>query len=192
VPYVESCVDHGIASDTKQDLAKRLEEVFKTDADVVITTGGASVGDHDHVQDVLESLGVEIDFWKIAIRPGKPIMFGRKGKTLVFGLPGNPVSAMVTAIVAVLPALRALGGHPEPLGTCMRLPLSAPLPANGPRRHFIRAVVSAKGDGISAVRPSKETDSSHLSSLANANALIIHMENAGELPAGHIVDVILL
>jgi len=189
-PHTAACIDHGIASDDKAELEKHLAQLLDSDADVVVTTGGASVGDHDYVQEVLKSLGVEIDFWKIAMRPGKPLMFGHKGKTLVFGLPGNPVSAMVTATVAVLPALRALSGSLEPLGDRFRLPLSAPLAANGPRRHFVRSIISAKQDGISAVRPIVETDSAHLSSLAKSNALIVHYEDAPEQPVGQIVDVI--
>ena len=189
-PFTSQCVDHGVAPDTKADLKESLASIFKSNADVVVTTGGASVGDLDYVQEVLKSLGVKIDFWRIAIRPGKPLMFGRKGKTLVFGLPGNPVSAMVTAIVAVLPALRALSGNPAPIGERLRLPLSAPLAANGPRRHFVRAIISAKDDGISAVRPLGEADSAHLSSLTSANALIVHYEDAPEQAVGQIVDVI--
>lgn len=189
-PFTDECVDHGIAPDTKADLKKCLASIFKSNADVVVTTGGASVGDHDYVLEVLKSLGVKIDFWRIAIRPGKPLMFGRKGKTLVFGLPGNPVSAMVTAVVAVLPALRALSGMPIPAGERLRLPLSAPLASNGPRRHFVRGVISAHNDGISAVRPIFETDSAHLSSLSSANALIVHYEDAPGQAAGQIVDVI--
>lgn len=189
-PFCETCTDHGIAKDAEKLLTKKLKKILESDADIIVTTGGASVGDHDIVQPALKSLGVKMDFWKIAMRPGKPLMFGRIGKKLVFGLPGNPVSALVTASVVVLPALRALNGMPNPLGQRLRLPLSAPLPANGERRHFVRAVVSAKADGISAVRPIKQNDSAHLSSLATANALIVHMENSSALPAAEIVEVI--
>lgn len=187
-PFANLVDDLGIASDDEADLSARLKAALESDADVIITTGGASVGDHDIVQPVLKSLGVEIDFWKIAMRPGKPLMFGKKGDTLVFGLPGNPVSAMVTAITVVLPALRALAGAPQL--PAMRLPLAAPLAANGARRHFIRGIISVKGDGISAVRPLLETDSAHLSSLTKANALIIHREDAPAQPTGEIVDII--
>jgi len=189
-PFAHAVFDLGIAADTEADLRTKLSLAFNSDTDVIITTGGASVGDHDLVQPVLKSLGVEIDFWKIAMRPGKPLMFGIKGRKLVFGLPGNPVSAMVTATTVVLPALRALAGSRAPLGPRLRLPLAVPLEANGPRRHFIRANISVKGDGISAVRPISETDSAHLSSFARANALIVHPEDSPALPVGHIVEII--
>ncbi len=189
-PQAAAVRDFGIAMDDEESLRTKLEEAFSSDADVIITTGGASVGDHDLVQPVLKSLGVEIDFWKIAMRPGKPLMFGKIGNKLVFGLPGNPVSAMVTATTVVTPALRALGGSRSPLGPRLRLPLASALPANGPRRHFVRGVIAAREGGISAVRPIRETDSAHLSSLAQANALIVHREDAEEMPAGEIVDVI--
>ncbi|MCS6759695.1 MAG: molybdopterin-binding protein [Candidatus Devosia euplotis] len=82
----------------------RLAAIFASESDVLITTGGAGVGDHDIVQEILLELGVTLNFWRINMRPGKPLMFGTRGKTLVFGLPGNPVSAMVTAIVFIKPA----------------------------------------------------------------------------------------
>jgi len=189
-PFAGAIEDLGIAGDTKADLRDRLEPALNGSAKVVVTTGGASVGDHDLVQPVLKSLGVEIDFWKVAMRPGKPIMVGKKGDTLVFGLPGNPVSALVSATVLVLPALRALNGMADTKGKCMRLPLAAKLPPNGPRRHFIRATIEARDNGISAVYPIGQTDSAHLSSFAKADALIVHSENAEEQGVGEIVDVI--
>lgn len=191
-PLSESIEDYGIAGDTEEELRAKLAQALDSEADVVITTGGVSVGDLDIVQPVLKTLGVEIDFWKVAIRPGKPVLFGKKGRTLVFGLPGNPVSAMITAATMVRPALRALSGLANPIGPILRLPLAAPLSANGPRRHLMRAVISAKDNGISAVRPLSSTDSAHLSSFAKANALIIHPENAPEQPVGNIVDVVQL
>ncbi len=184
--------DFGIAPDIEDDLRATLKSMLQSGADVIVTTGGASVGDHDLVQPVLKSLGVEMDFWKIAIRPGKPLMFGTFGKTLVFGLPGNPVSAMVTALAVVLPALRLLAGCPEPRGIPIMLPLSASLPANGPRRHFLRAKVHTGEDGLLAASPLYETDSAHLSSLASANALIIQAENESAREAGALVPVLLL
>lgn len=191
-PLTASIKDYGIAGDTEEALRAKLAEALDSDVNVVITTGGVSVGDHDIVQPVLKSLGVEIDFWKISMRPGKPVLFGKKGKTLVFGLPGNPVSALITAAILVRPALRAMVGQSDPIGPMLRLPLATALPANGPRRHLMRAIISAKDDGISAVHPLSATDSAHLSSFAKANALIIHHENAPAQPVGNIVDVIQL
>lgn len=182
--------DIGIVPDDVDYLTAILRTALESDTDVIITTGGASVGDHDIVQPVLKSLGVEMDFWRIAMRPGKPLMFGKMGQKLVFGLPGNPVSAIVTATVVLLPALRALSGAKNPLGTRLRLPLGAPLPSNGPRRHFMRANILTKDDGISAVYPVLETDSAHLTSLAQANALLIHNEDADALKTGELAEVI--
>src|SRR5690606_29160833 len=105
-PYAQSVTDHGIAPDNRPLLAATLKVILDGRPDILVTTGGASVGDHDIVQEILLDLGVTLDFWRINMRPGKPLMFGTNGRTLVFGLPGNPVSAMVTALVFLRPALR--------------------------------------------------------------------------------------
>lgn len=189
-PLASKVEDLGIVPDNVNHLTAVLQTALDGDTDIIVTTGGASVGDHDIVQPVLKSLGVEMDFWRIAMRPGKPLMFGKKGSKLVFGLPGNPVSALVTATIVVLPALRALSGSPDPMGQNLSLPLGAPLPQNGPRRHFIRANVQTKDNGISAVYPIAQTDSAHLSSIAAANALIVHKENAEAMKAGDLVEII--
>lgn len=182
-PFAQSITDLGIAPDDETVLSQKLADALANDFDVIITSGGASVGDHDLIQPALKSLGVTIDFWKIAMRPGKPLMAGKKGKTLVFGLPGNPVSAMVTAQIIVVPALRKLVGDTQPLGPSMTLPLATPLPANGPRRHFIRAKIVDSPQGV-AVMPTTETDSAHLSSLAASDVLIVHREKAPSLAKG--------
>jgi molybdopterin molybdotransferase len=182
--------DLGIVRDDFSALRAKLDQALE--ADIVVTTGGASVGDHDIVQDVLKDLGVEIDFWRINMRPGKPLLFGTRGKTLVFGLPGNPVSALVTATVFVLPALKHWQRTANPEGAHLRFPLAAPLPANGPRRHFLRASFETAETGATGVRPFTETDSAHTSSLARAQALVIQSENSSALEAGALVDIILL
>jgi molybdopterin molybdotransferase len=186
-PYSESVEDHGIVGDTLPELRGRIEEIFRTEPDMVITTGGASVGDHDLVQQVLLEAGVEIDFWRINMRPGKPLMFGTRGKTLVFGLPGNPVSALVTAVVFLKPALRQwLGAPPLPP---MLLPLAAPTRPNGSRRHFLRAQTVWTETGPQ-VLPISETDSGHTSSLVHADMLIVQMEDDGGQEAGTLVPVL--
>ncbi len=191
-PFCTSVTNHPIAPDDESKLKKRLKAILDSDADIIITSGGASVGKYDFVQPTLKSLGVKMDFWKIAIRPGKPLMFGTYGKKLVFGLPGNPVSSIVTAIIAVLPALRAMQHIKEPLGERMRLPLSAPLKANSERRHFIRAIVKTDENGSTNVNPIDETDSANLTSFSSANALIIHKENAPKLEIGELVNILKL
>jgi molybdopterin molybdotransferase len=181
--------DRGIVRDTLSATEAGLADALESGADLLVTTGGASVGERDYVQEVLRQLGVTIDFWQIAMRPGKPVMFGRRGSTLVFGLPGNPVSALVTATLFVLPVLRTLAGHADPLGPRLALPLAAPLPPNGPRRHFRRARLEPAPSGTQVI-PIPETDSAHLASLALADVLIVQPENDSGMPAGAVVEVV--
>ncbi|HTM76563.1 MAG TPA: gephyrin-like molybdotransferase Glp [Devosia sp.] len=188
-PYASIIADHGIATDDRSVLTARLQQIFASEPDIVITTGGASVGDHDIVQEILLSLGVTLDFWRINMRPGKPLMFGTHGKTLVFGLPGNPVSAMVTAAVFIKPALRLWQGLSEPLGQVWRLPLAGSTPPNTARRHFMRAHVVHAATGT-ALMPISEVDSGHTSSLAQADMLIVQPEHDAGRPIGAIVDAI--
>ncbi len=190
-PHVSGVMDLGIVGDDRTRLDAALLRALDAGVDVIVTTGGASVGEHDYVRDVLIDLGVKLDFWKLAIRPGKPLMFGTRGKTLIFGLPGNPVSALVTALVIVVPALRAMAGDAAPQGQRLYLPLAADLPANGPRRHFIRATLAVDASG-SRVLPIAETSSGHSSSLAAAQALIVQHEDEPARSAGSIVEVMLL
>jgi molybdopterin molybdotransferase len=187
LPYAETVTDHGIARDHRGDLSARLEAIFADGPDILITTGGASVGDHDIVQDILGELGVTLDFWKINMRPGKPLMFGTRGKTLIFGLPGNPVSAMVTAMVFIRPALRKWLGYPEP--SHWRLPLAAATPPNTARRHFMRAQLLHTPTGPELL-PISQTDSGHTSSLARADMLIVQPEHDAGQPVGSLVEAI--
>ncbi|MBJ3784409.1 molybdopterin molybdotransferase MoeA [Devosia sediminis] len=186
-PYAEAIADHGIIADDAGLLHDRLAAALDAEPDVLITTGGASVGEHDLVQDVLTTLGVKLDFWRINMRPGKPLMFGTRGKTLVFGLPGNPVSAMVTALVFIKPALRAFLGHGEPAH--WRLPLAAPTPLNTARRHFMRARLIHSETGPMA-EPISQTDSGHTSSLAAAGLLIVQPEHDPGQAAGALVEAL--
>jgi molybdopterin molybdotransferase len=189
-PYAERIVDLGIIPDDKKALETALLGAFDYGIDLLVTTGGASVGERDYVQEVLLDLGVTLDFWKLNMRPGKPMMFGTRANTLVFGLPGNPVSAMVTAIVMLRPALRQMTGHADPFWPQIGVPLTAPLPPNGPRRHFVRGTLSRNEIGFLQVTPISETDSSHSSSLAQADALIVQPEDDSGQKAGEIVEVI--
>ncbi len=189
-PFAESILDLGIVPDDKPKLDAKLLEAFDAGVDILITTGGASVGERDYVQEVLKDLGVELDFWKLRMRPGKPLMFGTRGKTLVFGLPGNPVSALVTATVVLKPALRALLGHSDPLWPRIGVPTLAALPPNGPRRHYMRGALSRSDIGFLQVTPILEMDSGHSSSLAMADALIVQPEDHPGAPPGEIVEVI--
>lgn len=186
-PYAGAIADLGIVGDDVEALRATLASAFDGEPDILVTTGGASVGEHDLVQDVLKDLGVTLDFWRINMRPGKPLMFGTRGKTLVFGLPGNPVSAMVTAIVFILPALRHwLGQSPR---APWRLPLLAPTPPNSARRHFMRAELMHTATGP-ALMPIAQTDSGHTSSLARADMLIVQPEHDPGQPIGALVDAL--
>jgi len=188
-PLAGKITDIGSAPDNEDQLREKFKEALSGSSDIIVSTGGASVGDHDLVLPVLKSLGVEIGFWKIAIRPGKPIIFGKKDNKLIFALPGNPVSAYVCAVSVVTPAMRAMGGHAKAGPKYLSLPLSHTLPANGTRRHFMRARI-VEINGRSHVEPIMQHDSSHLSSLARAEVLLVALENRGELPAGTIVQTI--
>lgn len=186
-PFAEAVTDFGIARDSREDLDAVLERIFADGPDVVVTTGGASVGEHDLVQAALVEHGVTLDFWRINMRPGKPLMFGTRGKTLVFGLPGNPVSAMVTAEIFIKPALRHWLGLPDV--EALRLPLLGSTPANTARRHFMRARVVVR-DGVTGLLPINETDSGHTSSLAAADALIMQPEFDPGQPIGTVVSAL--
>lgn len=156
-------------------------------ADLIVTSGGASVGDHDLLRPALEQWGAEIDFWRVAIRPGKPLMVARKGKTIVLGLPGNPVSSNVTAFLFMLPLIRALSGAAAPLPTPFRTVLAQNLPQGGPRREFVRG----RWDGA-AVTPLRNQDSGALFTLAGSNALIERAAGAPAASAGSPVSAYLL
>lgn len=186
-PYAQTIEDHGIVGDDIDALRSRLADAFAAEPDVLVTTGGASVGEHDLVQDVLKELGVSLDFWRINMRPGKPLMFGTRGRTLVFGLPGNPVSAMVTAMVFIKPALRAWLGYAAP--DRWRLPLAGETPPNSARRHFMRAQL-LHGSAGPRLLPISQTDSGHTSSLANADMLIIQPEHDPGQKEGSVVEAL--
>jgi molybdopterin molybdotransferase len=155
-----------IARDTRASLETVLG--LAEGADLIVTIGGASVGDHDVIARLGPELGLERAFYKVAMRPGKPLMAGRLGAAAMIGLPGNPVSAMVCGQVFVAPmidAMLGLGARPAPRATAR---LAAPLPANGPREHYMRARLSE--DGITA---EDRQDSSLLSILAQSDALLV-------------------
>ncbi len=175
--------DCGIVRD---DLAT-LTEVFRSlsDADIILSTGGASVGDHDHVKPALEAAGAHIDFWKIAMRPGKPLMAGQLGTALVLGLPGNPVSAFVTATLFAKPLIAALSGVPSPLPNRQKAVLGAGLPAVAKRTDHVRAILEN-----GRATPIGLNDSAALHALALANALIVRPANSPAALEGDVVDVI--
>lgn len=156
-------------------------------ADIIVTSGGASVGDHDLVRPALEAWGAEIDFWRIAIKPGKPLLVAKKDKQIVLGLPGNPVSSHVTAFLFLLPLLRALSGAATALPAPIPARLGAALKATGPRQEFVRA----RWDGR-MVTPQRSQDSAGLAALAASNALIDRRIDAPAAAEGDEVPIYLL
>jgi molybdopterin molybdotransferase len=150
------------------------------------------VGDHDLVQQALGPEGFALDFWKIAMRPGKPLIWGRLGETPLLGLPGNPVSSLVCGIVFLWPAIAALGGRPAtPLPSRMAT-LGAPLPQNDRRADYLRATLTTGADGgwIATAFPAQ--DSSMLKTMARADALLLRAPLAPALTSGETVEVIVL
>ena len=137
------------------------------DADMLVLTGGASVGDHDLVRPALEKIGAKLDFWKVAMKPGKPLMVAQRDSQVILGLPGNPVSAFVTGFLFMLPGLRKLAGAAECLPTRLSLPLAKELGPGGARREFLRTRWTATG-----LVPLGEQDSSAIRSLAAADILV--------------------
>ncbi|MCC5969643.1 MAG: molybdopterin molybdotransferase MoeA [Pararhodobacter sp.] len=175
-----------IARDSEPRLRAVLE--MARGADVIVTIGGASVGDHDLVAATTQALGAEPSFYKIAMRPGKPLMAGRLFDALMLGLPGNPVSAIVCGHLFLLPALRALQGLGAWPAATRTAHLAAPIAANGPRAHYMRARLEPDGQ----IRPCDNQDSALLSVLADADALLIRPVGDPERPQGHAVRYIAL
>ncbi|NTS34003.1 molybdopterin molybdotransferase MoeA [Phyllobacterium sp. BT25] len=184
-------IDLGIAEDRAEALSAAFDRATAADADVVVTLGGASVGDHDLVQPALAARGMVLDFWKIALRPGKPLMFGRLDGTRILGLPGNPVSSLICAHIFLVPLIRAFSGlaH-EPnmrsaeLGTDMAM--------NDQRQDYVRARVLRQPDGTLVATPFALQDSSMLKFFVEANGLIVRKPFAPAAPAGSPCEVLML
>lgn len=185
-------IDLGIAVDTRQALAEKIQAAADVKADILVTLGGASVGDHDLVQDALGIAGMDIAFWKIAMRPGKPLMAGQIGPMRVLGLPGNPVSSLVCGLLFLKPLLAALQGlSPKPRLAETAI-LGKPVTANDLREDYLRASLTISPDGEPVVDPFDLQDSSMLATFAKADALIVRPANAGPLSAGATVPIIRL
>ena len=186
---VEACggiaIDLGIARDTMADLDAAIRKAIGLGVDVLVTLGGASVGDHDLVQKALVAAGMELGFWKIAMRPGKPLMHGRLGELRVLGLPGNPTSSTVCAILFLRPLLRALQGAPD-AGADPTRPgrLGADAKANGPRQDYARAALTRDAEGVLAATPVALQDSSLVKEMARADGLIVRPPRAQAAKAG--------
>ncbi len=178
----------GIARDDRDALRRELEAAL-AGSDVVVTIGGASVGDHDLVGPVLSDMGATIDFWKVAMRPGKPLMLARLGEARILGLPGNPVSALVCSRVFLMPLIARLAGRPGSEMAAHPALLTRSLEANGPRLHYMRATLERDG-GTFQVTPAASQDSALIRTLATANAFIVRHPGAEAAEAGSAVDVL--
>ena len=174
-----------IARDTKASLMQAF--ALARDADLIVTIGGASVGDHDLVAPVAAEMGMEQAFYKVAMRPGKPLMAGRMGTAAMIGLPGNPVSAMVCGTVFVAPVIAKMLGASTTEPALLQAPLACDLPANGPRAHYMRARLI---DG--ALHPDGQQDSSLLSVLATADALLVRPVDDPARAMGDMADYLQL
>ena len=179
----------GIARDEPAALADLIDRA--AGADLLLTSGGASVGEHDLVQSVLKSKGMDLGFWKIAMRPGKPLMFGTLGALKVIGLPGNPVSALVTATLFVGPAIAKMLGRTELGPRVVRATLGIDLPANDLRQDYLRSKVIETPDGLVAT-PFGKQDSAMLSALSRSGGLVIRAPHAPAAKAGSDVEMVRL
>ena len=191
-PYAQHVGDFGIVGDDPTALTDRLNAIFDDSPDILITTGGASVGDHDIVREILVSAGVSLDFWRINMRPGKPLMFGRLDRLLFLGLPGNPVSAIVCAHLFLRPLIRKLLGDPRAgMESAETARLGRDLPENDERQDYLRATLAFDGGALVAT-PFARQDSGMVATLAHADALVVRAPHAPPARAGDACQIIRL
>lgn len=183
----------GIAGDNFAALEVSIRAARQAEADMLVTLGGASVGDHDLVKSALAQEGMELGFWRIAMRPGKPLIQGRLGDMLILGLPGNPAASIVCALLFLVPLIRTLCGDPA-AGEDKSEPalLGTPLPVNGPREDYMRARLVRRDDGLPIATPFVEQDSSLLSIFAKAQCLLIRPPHAPAAQEGDVCRIIRL
>jgi molybdopterin molybdotransferase len=179
----------GISPDDPQQLLQSIEAA--AGADLLVTSGGASVGEHDLIANALGAAGMELDFWKIAMRPGKPLLFGRLGRMPVLGLPGNPVSSLVCAIVFLRPALAAMLGQKAGGSSETTARLGRDLPENDRRQDYLRSELTVDPKGLVAT-PFERQDSAMLSLLVRAGCLVIRPPHAAAARAGEAVKILRL
>src|SRR5262249_29308758 len=182
----EGCVatDLGIAPDRLDETAAAIRRARDLGCDILVTSGGASVGDHDLVQTALAAEGLDLSFWKVAVRPGKPMMHGRLGAMHVLGLPGNPVSSYVCSVLFLVPLIRRLAGRSDCAPALGNARLGCDLPENDEREDCLRATLARGADGVPVATPFPTQDSSMLWPLAKADCLLIRERHAPAARAG--------
>lgn len=180
----------GVARDDRDDLLRYMQEGLR--ADVLITTGGVSIGDRDHVQEVLDQLGFKLGFWKVAIKPGKPVLFGQIDQKTIFGLPGNPAAAAATFELFVRPALGRLSGHPAPLHPVLRAKLTEDVHDAGERQAFLWGELTENSTGRYCFTPSRHQGSNRNRAVQSAGALLSVPTGIGTITAGTEVEVMVL
>ena len=190
----EGCevVDLGIVPDRLAETAAGVRRAREVGADILVTSGGASVGDYDLVREALAAEGLALSFWKVALRPGRPMMHGRLGPMHVLGLPGNPVSAYVCAVLFLVPLIRQLAGRSDVAPAPETARLGRDLPANDERADYLRAVLTTGSDGIPVATPAPVQDSSMLMPLARADCLLVREPFAPAAKAGDRCSIIRL
>jgi len=185
-------VDLGIVRDNAEDTVAALSAGRERGVDVLVTMGGASVGDHDLVRQAFGDVGMDLGFWRIAMRPGKPLIFGHLGPIRVLGLPGNPVSSLVCAELFLVPLIRALQGDDDPGPHFEQAVLTEPMRANDGREDYVRARLTIRDEALPEATPFSLQDSSMLSTLSASGALIVRPPNAPEADAGSVCRILRL
>ncbi len=180
--------DAGIVADDPVAIKQAIEQ--QRDADVILLSGGVSVGSHDYVKDVLKDLGMETVFWRVKMKPGKPLLCGRLGKTWVFGLPGNPISCVVGYVVFIEPLLRRMQGELDAALRVNKAQLTQDIIPKGDRRHYRTAWLEPSDQGVMQVTPTAKQGSAMMHSLAAANSFLVVPEEASVMNAGDLVDVL--
>jgi molybdopterin molybdotransferase len=184
-------LDLGIAADNFASLEAAIGRARREDADILVTIGGASVGDYDLVQAALANQGMTLGFWRIAMRPGKPMMHGRLGPMHILGLPGNPVSAVVCGILFLVPLIRALLGREERVPPRRPARFAVPWPANDMREDYLRAAAAVdRQTGLTMVTPSPTQDSSMVRILREADCLVVRPAHAAAAAPGDPCEII--
>ncbi|WP_319568588.1 molybdopterin molybdotransferase MoeA [Cohaesibacter marisflavi] len=184
-------MDLGIARDDMTEISTTIEKAVAAEVDCLITIGGVSVGDHDLVQEALKRAGMDLKFWRIAMRPGKPLLAGKLGKTQVLGLPGNPVSSMTCALLFLQPIIRKMLGKKGPYKITDAV-LGSALPENDYRQSYMRARTHIDKDGRTVASIFSDQDSSKLSSFAEADCVIIRPPNSPASKVGTPCQIITL